>query len=175
MAASRGRWAVWTAVPLLAASGVALVLGDLERWWPACALRTRYDSAACIARQDDSYDTAAYPPLTWLGDYAEGSGLGWWLMLAALVPVMWLLVRGLLPPRRAWALGVLVFAALPVISHLMTTPFLFLYTSHDYTPWPAGVSGVLLLLAALAVALPSRSRREFPETSPASHRPAQAA
>lgn len=170
-ARDRGRWA-WSAVPLLMTSGVMLVLGALERWWPACAQRSSFDSAACIARQDDSYDAAATPPLTGLGDYAEGSGLGWWLLLAALVPVGWLLMRGGLTPRRAWAVGVLVFAALPLISHVMTTPMLLFYTSHDTTPWAEGVSGVLLLVAALVILLPGG--REFPDSSPAGHGPARA-
>lgn len=167
----RTRAGRWSAGALLASSGVVLILGGMERWWPACALRTRYDSAACLARQDDTYDPAAYPAITGLGDYAEGSGLGWWLLLVALVPVVWLLMRGRLTPRRAWVVGVLVFAALPLISHVMTAPMLLLYTSHDTTPWAEGVSGVLLLVAALVILLPGA--REFPDSSPAGHGPAR--
>lgn len=102
--AGRGlRWE-WSAVPLLVASGVLAILAAMERWWPVCRFG-RFDDDGCIWRQDDTYDTTAYPAVTWLGQAAEDYGL-WALVLGlAVVPTLRLIVGRRLP---GWFIAVSV-------------------------------------------------------------------
>lgn len=152
----------WTSVPLLVVSGVLLVLASVERWWPVCRYGS-FDTPGCIARQDDSYETRAYPAVTGLGALAEQHGLGWWLLLAALVPTavaLFVGFRGAHALDAAWALLFLVLA-FPLFS-LLLTPTVIMYGSHDDHPWWEAVNGVVVLLTALFLARATRVTARAP-------------
>lgn len=105
------RWEL-TAVPLLIASGLLMILAAIERWWPVCRWGN-FDADSCIWRQDDSYDTTAYPAVTWLGQIAEQYGLGTLLLGLAMVPTVRLILGRRLP---AWLLIATLAVAVAVVT-----------------------------------------------------------
>jgi len=106
---STGRPHARTAVSLLlAGSGVALIAAARERWWPACPF-AGFDSADCLAVQDDSYGSLASP---WLqgGHTGELQAVAIALMGLAILflPLLWV--------RRPVAVIALSSGALTVAS-----------------------------------------------------------
>jgi hypothetical protein len=100
-----------TAAITFTAAGVFSILGDVERWWPACA-RGSFDSAECSTLQDFLYDSMV-PQAPWIqtGNAAEFIGVSYLLLSVALV----LSVPLAMAPRRvALPLGLLATSAFAV-------------------------------------------------------------
>jgi hypothetical protein len=106
------RWARYAArlgAVLLVAAGAAWLWAAVQRWWPECRL-DRYESMACIRRQDHEADYL-WPTEPWvpIGSAALVAGLGCLLAVLGLLLVVPALARRSV--HGVVAVGVLLQAA----------------------------------------------------------------
>lgn len=119
-----------TAALAFVAAGVLSILGDIERWWPACS-RGNFDSSKCIALQDHLYDSMV-PQAPWIatGSAAEFIGVSYLLLGVALVMSIPLAMK----PRRVAA----PLALLAVSAFMVGTSSLWAGLTNTPVPEPLG-------------------------------------
>ncbi|MDF2091049.1 hypothetical protein P0Y31_01720 [Knoellia sp. 3-2P3] len=166
---SQTRWPRYAArlgAVLVVAAGAAWLWAAVQRWWPECRL-DRYESMACIRRQDHEVDYL-WPTEPWvpIGSTALVAGLGCLLAALGLLLVVPSLtsrsVRGVVAVALVLQAGVLVpVGAATYLSGRAGRPV------EDVPALvPAGLLWALLLPAVLAFTVPlvigrAASRRQL--------------